>query len=352
MRDVTRPTIVLIMAAVAAMLIDASPAYARRGGGGPGGGGPSAASRSGGHHGPTQTTGNHGAATGLRSGGHGPTAAGTAGANPPAVGADQQQLRSLLRSSGAGHGPQGLSGQPQPSNWQQQAAQQWRQHQAQWRQNHATSGNWQAQGQPRQNAQAWWSNQQNGPQPFTPAWYAQHPNAWHVTHPYANGWAVATTAALSSWLGWAYASEPSYSSTTIVYEDAPEEEEASETVEQVYVDASPSDVALPSGDWLPLGVYSLVASPDQPPMQIVQLSVDRQGVIRGVHYDAMTNTSQNVVGSLDRETQKAQWTLESNPNLAFRTGIDQLTQSEGIVEVSLPSGVQQWHLMRMENTSQ
>jgi len=49
-----------------------------------------------------------------------------------------------------------------------------------------------------QNAVNAWTT---GPQPFTAAWYLEHPNAWKVTHPYAPAAAVAlTTASVAAWL--------------------------------------------------------------------------------------------------------------------------------------------------------
>jgi hypothetical protein len=320
MRSVTRLMVLTVVAAVAALLLNVSAASGRPGGG-HGRGGPSAA----------------------RSGGHGPAQA--AGSRNGAAG----------RQPGSGPaGPAAQAGRnPQEANWQQQAAQQLRQQAGQWQQAQNPPANWQGRGRARQNAQAWWNNYQNGPQPFTPAWYTQHPQAWHVTHPYANEWAVATAAGLAGWLGWAYAAPPSsYSSTTILFDDVPVGPQETDTLAEVYVDASPSDVVLPSGDWMPLGVYSLVGAPDRPPTQLLQLSVDRQGVIRGIYYDAVTDTSHNVIGSMSRNSQQAEWSLESNPNLAFRAAIDQLMQAEGVVEVSLPGGVEQWHLVRMEDAGQ
>ncbi len=311
MRIVNRPMLVLIAAAVAALLLDVSPSCARPGGGR----GRSAPSASRSHAGPTPAVGNHG-----------PTQAHQQH-NGPAAQAAQSGSRPQM--AGPNHRPQRAGNHPQQSVLQRQAAQ----------------AHWQNRGQHHQNAQARWHNYQNGPQPFTPAWYAQHPNAWHTTHPHADQWAVASAAALGSWLGWATAPQESYSSTTIIYDDSPEVDDADD-----YVDASPADVELPAGDWLPLGVYSIVTAPDQPSMQLVQLAVDRNGVVRGVYYDAMTNTSHSVVGSIDRDTQQVQWTLESNPNLAFQAGIDQLTQPTGVVEVTLPGGDQEWQLVRLANT--
>ena len=236
-----------------------------------------------------------------------------------------------------------MSNPPQSAAQRQHAAQQMRQQSGQWPQNR----DWQARDQYRQNVQNRWNNHQNGPQPFTRAWYAQHPNAWHAAHPYAYQRAATTAAALGAWLGWAAAPQESSSSTTVIYDDTPNGVEETD----IYTNASPAEIVLPEGDWLPLGVYSIVTAPDQPSMQLVQLAVDRNGVVRGVYYDAMTNSTHSVVGSIDRATQRARWTLESNPNLSFTTGVEQLTQPDGMVEVMLPSGTRQWQLVRLADSN-
>jgi hypothetical protein len=38
------------------------------------------------------------------------------------------------------------------------------------------------------------------PEPFTPAWYVDHPGAWHATHPHADAAAVAAVGGLAAWI--------------------------------------------------------------------------------------------------------------------------------------------------------
>ena len=80
--------------------------------------------------------------------------------------------------------------------------------------------------------------------------------------------------------------------------------------------------------------------------------MDKQGNIRGSYYDMITNDTHNVIGVIDKNTQQVRWTIDTNRQLTFVATLDQLTQSQGVVNVKLPGGqVQQWQLVRMENAS-
>jgi hypothetical protein len=84
---------------------------------------------------------------------------------------------------------------------------------------------------------------------------------------------------------------------------------------------------------------------------MLQLAVNRQGELRGVYYDSITATSQNLSGRIDQSTQLAQWSLDSNPQITFRANLSQLTQPTGSIEVIQPAGAQQWRITRQENAS-
>jgi hypothetical protein len=242
-----------------------------------------------------------------------------------------------------------------PDNLQQQAKQ-WRQQQSRLRGQQTGQSLWQQYGgQAGQNAQQHWNQFQSGPAPFSPEWYAEHPTAWQVTHPYADEAFVVSTAAVASWLGWAAYQQPVYggSSTTVIYEQAApaqEQDTAADPQPSVAAQASASNAPVDDADWLSLGVYDVVRFAEQPPLEQLQLAVDRQGNLRGVYYDAITNTTQNLVGTLDQRTGAATWRLESNGQLTFTAPLDELTQRQGTLTVRLPGGEQQWQLVRMENS--
>jgi dTDP-4-dehydrorhamnose 3,5-epimerase-like enzyme len=81
---------------------------------------------------------------------------------------------------------------------------------------------------------------------------------------------------------------------------------------------------------------------------MVQLAIDHQGTLRGVHYHAASNTMNNVVGSIDTINEQVQWRLESNEQLWFQTPLNDLLAGSAQVQVTMPTGVKQWYLKRAE----
>ena len=106
---------------------------------------------------------------------------------------------------------------------------------------------------------------------------------------------------------------------------------------------APSDAA---PQWLPLGVYELSPTVGALAAQSVQLAVDKNGDLRGVYFDQLTGATQNIVGRVDASTQAAVWSLESNPAVRFSTTLNDLTQPNGKVTLTLPGGQQSWTLTR------
>ena len=98
-----------------------------------------------------------------------------------------------------------------------------------------------------------------------------------------------------------------------------------------------------------LGVYTISTGPGDDGTRLVELAVDKHGHIRGNYYDSIANVAHNITGHIHEPTQQVQWRLDSNQQLVFFTPLSQLTQSQGVVYVKLPSGKQQqWQLARME----
>lgn len=197
-----------------------------------------------------------------------------------------------------------------------------------------------------QNAQNLADQAQNRSQPFSPAWYAQHPQAWQATHPHAGAAVVVSTAAVSAWLGGAYAADSGSSggnSYTTVYESEPTSEQL-----PAGVAANVSEAAGTDDEWAILGTFSLAPAADKPATLMVQLAIDHQGTVRGVHYHAASNTMNNVIGSIDTINEQVQWRLESNQQLWFQTPLSDLLAGSAQVQVTMPTGIKQWYLKRVE----
>jgi len=191
-----------------------------------------------------------------------------------------------------------------------------------------TIGNWSAgKWQGSHSIQKWTQTFGGNQQPFSAKWYNDHPKAWKYDNNKANIWVVASLPGVYNWLGWGNVPQQ-YNGN---YGNVPQ--------------FDPSYY----GDWYPLGVYSLMAGPGDMGTRIVQLVVDRNGRIAGNYYDMITNSSYNVSGDVQQQSQRVTWSLNKNQFIRFRTSIGQLLQPYGALTVQLPGGEQQWQFVRLEN---
>ncbi|MBX3421419.1 MAG: hypothetical protein KF752_07670 [Pirellulaceae bacterium] len=171
---------------------------------------------------------------------------------------------------------------------------------------------------------------------FGPGYYNNYPGAW-----WPGKWAIAATAWTAA--TWAVAgvysgcsSEPmyydygqnvSYEDGTVFYDDQPVA-----SAEQYYDQASQiadTGEQTRDDDWLPLGVFAVVASAEQSSAEkVVQLAINREAAIRGNLQDMLTDQVVPVVGAVDRETQRVALRLEGNDDLLVETGLYNLTNDE------------------------
>ena len=199
---------------------------------------------------------------------------------------------------------------------------------------------------------------------FTGGWYAQHPRAWRAARwATATVWAAVTWDALSRW--WYAGTTTAAGSTatyyydygnTIVYEGNTVyyEAEPVATAEEYYDQASEiAGQGEAKGDedqeWQSFGVFAMVQDDEEEADKILQLAVNKDGVIRGNHYDALTETALPIEGSVDEKSQRAAWTVGDNSRVVYETGIYNLTQDE--TEMLIHFGTdrtQQWTLVRLE----
>ena len=87
------------------------------------------------------------------------------------------------------------------------------------------------------------------------------------------------------------------------------------------------------------------------PDMILQLSVSQDGIIAGSYFNSTTETTLPVEGMVDKDTQRAAWTVvnEQNNNPVMETGVYNLTQDEASVLVHFGTDTtQEWLLVRLE----
>jgi len=195
---------------------------------------------------------------------------------------------------------------------------------------------------------------------FRPNWWVRHPfyfggwnyvyafNSYPYTHWYSTPTYVQTTQWVSSPAMSMSAESPVYydygdgGNVTIednrVYiggEEVATADEFAESAADLATVAPPADEdAAKEAEWLPLGTFALTTDPDDVnPNQVVQLAVDKNGIISGTLYNEATDKTQAIQGSVDKETQRVAMRLGESETVIAETGLYNLTQDEASVLV-------------------
>lgn len=211
--------------------------------------------------------------------------------------------------------------------------------------------------------------------PFTRTWWGAHPGTlpayrWHPwyrgpgRYPHGYWWRRTTAVALTGFVAYAW-TRPLYygygSGGNVYYEG-----------DTVYVDNQPyasateyydqaasiatdvpemTDEQAEAVEWMPLGVFALTQEGVNDSNLLLQLAVSKEGIIAGSLYNETTETTREVEGSVDKETQRAAWSLVEgeNSDVVMETGIYDLTQDECTALVHFgPEKSQAWVMVRLD----
>ena len=193
---------------------------------------------------------------------------------------------------------------------------------------------------------------------FGRSWYGRHPSAWRARRWVGVSiWTAATWGTLNTWWGWGttnpyyydYGSTVVYEGDTVYYDSEP-----IASAEEYYAEAgeiaSEGIAEVPEDEeWQSLGVWAMVQGTEIQANKILQLAVSKTGVIRGNYYDALTESTLPVQGSVDQESQRAAWIVGENEEVVYETGIYNLTQEETEMLIHFgQDNTQQWSLVRLE----
>lgn len=178
--------------------------------------------------------------------------------------------------------------------------------------------------------------------------------------PRINWWAWGTWAAVNSWIPWGwgepiyynYGSNVYYQGDTVYYGDQPVASAAEYANQAEQIATSIPDVEPAPDDWMSLGVFAMVPdgqSTGTDPTMFLQLTVSKQGIIAGTFQNTATDNVQSIEGMVDKETQRAAWTIVGETRPLMETGISNLTDKTVPALVHYADGTtQQWLLVRME----
>jgi hypothetical protein len=218
----------------------------------------------------------------------------------------------------------------------------------------------------------WWNyfNGMSHSKPFTSNWYANHPQAWKSVN-FTNGTnSAATWTGLSKWLDLNSKSTSSpvnyggYTETmifvtedgastaaveTTVYGNNAEQKQQAKKAGQL---ASHGTTVEKNAKWMPLGVYGLLAGNQTQSNVTLQLNVSKSGAVRGTYYDLLSDTTQTVKGSVDKQNQRVAWTIATNPSVVFETSLSNLTENAGQVFVHFgDKQTRKWTLVQMNSNT-
>ncbi len=193
---------------------------------------------------------------------------------------------------------------------------------------------------------------------FSAGWYRAHPVAWRP--------AAWTAAAFWTGVGWGrlsvfcgypvqpiiydYGTTIVYNGDNVYYDGEPIATAADYTQQAMDIaakgtDATPSD----KDDWQSLGVWGMVQGDEKDANNIFQLAINKDGIIRGNYYNALTDTTTPVSGSVDSKTQRAAWIVGDQKDVVYETGIGNLSENETSLLVHFGKDrTQQWMLVRLE----
>jgi hypothetical protein len=213
--------------------------------------------------------------------------------------------------------------------------------------------------------------QQKHDKPFNPQWWKDHPNAakhyWdqHHHHPWNYWWRWATWGAVAGWTAGA-ASASAYGDPVYydygqniyyegdnVYVGGTETATAQEYYQQAsaLAEKAPETTSQEADDWLPLGVFALSKGNVADSNMVLQLAINKEGVISGMYYNTKTDIGRPVKGTVDKKSQRAAWTFAdgNNTDIIMETGIYNLTQdqTEALVHFGKDK-TQQWLMVRLK----
>ena len=110
-----------------------------------------------------------------------------------------------------------------------------------------------------------------------------------------------------------------------------------------------SDEVAAQTEWLPLGTFAIsTGEAETEPNRIIQLAVNKSGIIGGTLFNIETDEPQAVQGQVDRETQRVALRLGESETVVAETGLYNLTQEEAPLLIHFGTEqTENWLLIRL-----
>lgn len=194
------------------------------------------------------------------------------------------------------------------------------------------------------------------PRPAFPPgyWNAWKPGPqWHWHQHHYQPWAWASWAAVGAWIGTS-ASPVTYNyyvTDGVVYNGEAQVGSAAQEAEAAQTLAGAGREQTADGVWMPLGVFTVVPTPDAKPEVTIQLALAKDGTIGGSYYHSGVKVTLPVQGAVDKASQKAAWKIgeDAADAVVMETGLDNLTRDRSPVLLHFADGVTEtWTLIRLD----
>lgn len=212
---------------------------------------------------------------------------------------------------------------------------------------------------------------------FNQGWWNRHPHRWCGWHygysfyryPWYYWWTYPSWNTVVVWFTWPAPpvtvwSQPIYydygAGGNVVYENnnvyingqqvGTADEFAQSAADLATVAPPASEETAAKDDWLPLGTFAISGDPkDLEPSRIIQLAVNKNGVISGTMHNIATDQAQTIQGQVDKQTQRVAFRIGDADDIVMETGLYNLTQKEVPVLVHFGADrVETYLLVRME----
>jgi hypothetical protein len=198
-------------------------------------------------------------------------------------------------------------------------------------------------------------------------WYGNHfgcwwPGGWWGGFGWGMGLGMMAGLAWGDLAGWGgYGAAPvSYNyGTTVCYQDdgvyvqgtrVGSAEEYAQQAAVIAAQGGPDAKVAADDQWRPLGVFAMARSEETNPSTFMSLAIDKAGLLRGTYYDAVSDSTMNITGKVEKKSQRAAWTIGDKKTPVYEAGLSNLTQKQTTILVHRDGGkVEQMLLVRVED---
>ncbi|MDZ4835765.1 MAG: hypothetical protein SGJ27_18465 [Candidatus Melainabacteria bacterium] len=179
-------------------------------------------------------------------------------------------------------------------------------------------------------------------------WWGAHPGGWYYGGwgGYGMGMGMSTAWMVTDWAmlggmlalnvggGPGYGGNVTYNNNNVYYNGQPagtatDYYNSAQKLATSCGDTNPKKKA----DWKPLGVFSLVQGSQTDSTTMFQLAINEKGDLAGNYYDMLADQNQQVKGKLDKKSQRVAWTVGSNTNVVYDSGMANLLKDDAPVLV-------------------